>query len=162
MQGLKWRGRTGSWPRSIGSVFVRKVSPSTLLPRLASNSRPVFAGSRQARSHSTPRAWRTFDRLCSIRRRFHSLRRYTMFIFTFRTYCVKFKQGKGGHNHSFPPCNSIWIRNRASSTSRKRIFFWKKFSHEKFFYEKRNKKYTHGKKFLQISIFVYIYIFKYI
>lgn len=103
MQGLKWRGRTGSWPRSIGSVFVRKVSPSTLLPRLASNSRPVFAGSRQARSHSTPRAWRTFDRLCSIRRRFHSLRRYTMFIFTFRTYCVKFKQGKGGHNHSFPP-----------------------------------------------------------
>lgn len=91
MQGLKWRGRTGSWPRSIGSVFVRKVSPSTLLPRLASNSRPVFAGSRQARSHSTPRAWRTFDRLCSIRRRFHSV--YTTFIFTFRTYSfsAKFK-----------------------------------------------------------------------
>lgn len=158
MQGLKWRGRTGSWPRSIGSVFVRKVSPSTLLPRLASNSRPVFAGSRQARSHSTPRAWRTFDRLCSIRRRFHSLRRYTMFIFTFRTYCVKFKQGKGGHNHSFPPCNSIWIRNRASQLPARGFFFGKN-SRTRNSFTKREIKNIHTERSFCKFPFSYIYIY---
>ena len=63
---------------SSGSAFVREASRGLRIEAFKkgfafhavgspSNSRPVFAGSRQSESHSIPRAWRTFDRADRIR-----------------------------------------------------------------------------------------------